>query len=211
MCFQYIIQIGRDCLVNNFRTGREREMYEPLGFFTPANGSLYAPWISKNGFPSPPRPLLHRTCVLVLELALLSLFSILGQAPQPPLSYCWTQCKGIVRKNPLKVTVNDERKTPRRVACGERESNCSRNSGTRHHRRVSSHLQFGYFGPNHVTKRWIVLFGCQSVGVHQWHHIQWDGTRKREYNWSEVAIAVGFDLNKKKYLYSKCMKSFSKE
>lgn len=115
----------------------------------------------------PLRPLLHRTCVLVLELALLSLFSLLGQAPQPPLSHCRTRCKGIVRKNPLKVTVNDERKTPHCVACGERESNCSRNSGTRHHRRVSSHLQFGYFGPNHVRRRCIVLFGCQSVGVHQ--------------------------------------------
>lgn len=39
----------------NIRTAGEKESWtrHTLGFFTPAHGSLYAPWISKNGSPSP--------------------------------------------------------------------------------------------------------------------------------------------------------------
>lgn len=69
------------------------------------------------------------------------------------------------------------------------KSNCSRNCGTLHHTRVSSHLQFVYFGLNHVRRRCIVPLERQPVGVHQWQHIEWDGAKIREYNHSLCMLA----------------------
>lgn len=59
---------SRDCLVNYFHTGRQRDAWNrhTLGFFTPAHVSLYAPWISKNGFP---RPLTSYMCIDVEHCA----------------------------------------------------------------------------------------------------------------------------------------------
>lgn len=82
----YNIEISRDnCKAfmahpaKNITTAGERETWtrNTLGFFTPAHGSLYAPWISKNGFPSPytpPRPA-YMHCAFVPEWALLYLFT----------------------------------------------------------------------------------------------------------------------------------------
>lgn len=105
-------------------------------------------------------------------------FSLLGQKNISVPSY-WRRKYGRCMKQWAKVTTNKkERKgkeTPHCVWPTPRGSpTVVKNCGTLHHSRVSSHLQFVYFGPNHVRRRHIVPGTSVSVGVHQWQRIQWD-------------------------------------
>lgn len=165
----YNIEISRDnCKVlvahpaQNINTAGERETWtrNTLGFFTLAHSSLYAPCISKNGFPSPhtPPPSIHALCVCARMGSAVSFHywdknhnspgmpdlvkshsieAVFVQLVSLPSMYCkWGRHPSVV--------------------CMLLSWDCSRNGGTLQNLRVRSHLHFVYFGPNHARMRYVV-------------------------------------------------------
>lgn len=86
--------------VKNISMARQRETWtrNTLGFFSPAHGSLYTPWISKNGFPSPftPSYSVDALCIGARMVSAVS-FHYWDKKNTTTLD-CWTWFKAIVLK-----------------------------------------------------------------------------------------------------------------
>lgn len=152
---------SRDCRVNYFHTGRQREMHEtgthwdfshqPMDPCTP-------PAFLKMASHGPSYIVHVYRC-----RTLCCVFSLLGQKHIRPILLAEE------KKVPLYKTigVSDHRQVEGKhltVAYAVGKSNCSRNCGTLHQTRVSSHLQFVYFWAKSCEEEMHCSFGTSACG-----------------------------------------------